>query len=71
VELLRKSPVGVVLERTGTGQRIVAKKGEPSVTLTGDPLELVLRLYGRRQCRVEVAGESEAVARFESAKFGV
>ncbi len=69
--LLRKSPVGVVLERTGTGQRIVAKKGEPSVTLTGDPLELVLRLYGRRQCRVEVAGESEAVARFESAKFGV
>jgi len=69
--LLRKSPVGVVLERTGTGQRIVAKKGEPSVTLTGDPLELVLRLYGRRQCRVKVGGESEAVARFESAKFGV
>lgn len=69
--LVRRSPVGVVLQRADTGQRIVAKKGEPSVTLIGDPLELVLRLYGRRQCRVEVVGEPDVVARFESAKFGV
>ena len=69
--LARRSPVGVVLERADTGRRIVAKKGDPSVTLMGDPLELVLRLYGRRQCRVEMGGDPEAVARFESAKFGV
>ena len=69
--LVRRSPVGVVLQRADSGQRIVAKKGEPSVTLVGDPLELLLRLYGRRQCRVEIVGDPEAVARFESAKFGV
>lgn len=69
--LLRRSPVGVVLQRADTGQRLIAKKGTPTVTLIGDPLELVLRLYGRRQCRVEVAGDADAVARFESAHFGV
>ena len=69
--LLRKSPVGVVLQRADTGQRIVGKKGEPSVTLVGDPLEIVLWLYGRRQCRVEVIGAADAVARFESANVSV
>lgn len=69
--LVRRCPVGVVLQRADSDQRIVAKKGKPSVTVIGDPLELLLRLYGRRQCRVEVVGEPDAVARFESANFGV
>ena len=50
---------------------IIAKAGTPSVTLIGEPLELVLRLYGRRECVVDVEGPEEAVARFEAAKFRV
>ena len=69
--LARTSPVGIALRRSDTGEMIVAKAGTPSVTLIGEPLELVLRLYGRRECVVDVEGPEEAVARFESARFGV
>ncbi len=69
--LARTSPVGVALRRSDTGEMIVAKTGTPSVTLIGEPLELVLRLYGRRECVVDVEGAEDAVARFESARFGV
>lgn len=69
--LARTSPVGVALRRSDTGEMIVAKSGTPSVTLIGEPLELVLRLYGRRESVVDVEGPEEAVARFESARFGV
>lgn len=67
----RSSPVGIALRRSDTGEMIVAKSGTPSVTLVGEPLELVLRLYGRRECVVDVEGSEAAVARFESARFGV
>lgn len=69
--LARTSPVGVALRRSDTGEMIVAKAGTTSVTLIGEPLELVLRLYGRRECVVDVEGSEDAVARFESARFGV
>ena len=69
--LARTSPVGVALRRSDTGEMSVAKPGSPSVTLIGEPLELVLRLYGRRECVVDVEGPEDAVARFESARFGV
>lgn len=69
--LARTSPVGVALRRSDTGEMIVAKAGTPAVTLIGEPLELVLRLYGRRECIVEVTGPEDAVARFASARFGV
>lgn len=69
--LARTSPVGVALRRSDTGEMIVAKAGTTSVTLIGEPLELVLRLYGRRECVVDVEGSEDAVARFESASFGV
>jgi len=69
--LARTSPVGVALRRSDTGEMIIAKAGTPSVTLIGEPLELVLRLYGRRECVVDVEGPEEAVARFEAAKFRV
>ena len=69
--LARTSPVGVALRRSDTGEMIVAKAGTTSVTLIGEPLELVLRLYGRRECVVDVEGSEGAVARFESARFGV
>jgi uncharacterized protein (TIGR03085 family) len=69
--LARSSPVGVVLTRVGTGERIVAKSGTESVILAGEPLELLLRLYGRDACLVDVSGPEAAVAAFESARFGV
>ena len=69
--LARTSPVGVALRRADTGELIVAQRAEPSVTLIGEPLELLLRLYGRRECIVDVEGADDAVARFESARFGV
>ncbi|MGI9196129.1 MAG: TIGR03085 family metal-binding protein [Candidatus Nanopelagicales bacterium] len=69
--LCRRCPVGLVLQRSGSGERIVAKKGTPSVTLVGEPLELLLRLYGRREVVVDVQGEGGAVQAFETARFGV
>lgn len=62
-----RMPVGVTLVRTdGRGGTIVAHKGEPMVTMTGTALELLMRSYGRSEARVEVTGEPEAVAAFES-----
>ncbi len=69
--LARRSPVGIALVRNGTGERIVAKAGASSVTLTGEPLELLLRLYGRTECIVDVDGPPPAIAAFESARFAV
>jgi uncharacterized protein (TIGR03085 family) len=70
--MFRSSPVGVTLERTdGTGGTIVARAGQPMVTLRGTPLELVLRSYGRRAVQIEVLGDPDAVAAFEGASFGV
>lgn len=69
--LARTSPVGVALRRSDTGELIVAKGGTPAVTLIGEPLELLLRLYGRHECVVDVEGPEDVVARFESARFGV
>lgn len=67
----RKCPVGLVLQRSDTGARIVVKKGSPTVTVVGEPLELLLRLYGRREVVVRVEGDETAVQAFESARFGV
>lgn len=52
---LRGSPVGVVLHRTDTGDRaFVVRKIDP-VELVGNPVELALFLFGRREvAQVEV-----------------
>lgn len=69
--LARRCPVGLVLQRGDTGERIVAKKGARTVTLVGEPLEMLLRLYGRREVVLDVRGDESAVQAFESARFGV
>ncbi|SCK28700.1 TIGR03085 family protein [Streptomyces sp. WMMB 714] len=67
----RKSPVGLVLRRPN-GQTVVARKGTPVVTVTGEPGELVLYVSGRqRVARVETEGEKEAVARAHEAQLGI
>ncbi|WP_147065445.1 TIGR03085 family metal-binding protein [Knoellia locipacati] len=46
--------------------------GDETVVVTGDPLELLLTAYGRRNVAdVEVSGTPEAVAAFEASRFGL
>ncbi|SOD58567.1 TIGR03085 family protein [Streptomyces zhaozhouensis] len=67
----RRSPVGLVLRRPN-GQTVVAHKGTPVVTVTGEPSELLLFAFGRqRVAKVEFDGEEEAVARAREAKLGL
>lgn len=67
----RKSPTGIVLRRPD-GQTVVARKGAPVVTVTGEPSELVLFISGRQEAaRVETEGDKEAVDRLYRAKLGV
>ncbi|KAF4406120.1 MULTISPECIES: TIGR03085 family metal-binding protein [Streptomyces] len=64
----RKSPVGLVLRRPD-GRTAVARRGTPVVTVTGEPGELLLFLFGRQeQARVEAEGDKEAVAQAYGAK---
>ncbi|MBM4626279.1 TIGR03085 family protein [Rhodococcus hoagii] len=58
----RHSPVGVVLERPGGDRVGVRKAGDRTVTLRGEPAELLLHAFGRDQVRVEFVGSAEDVA---------
>lgn len=69
--MARKSPCGLVLA-TPDGDRFVAKKGEPLVTVTGPVGELILFVYGRQtRARVTVQGPDELVEAVRAASFGV
>ena len=61
---LRRSPVGVVLERPG-GESMRVHPGTRTVTLVGEPSELLLALSGRRDVAdVTVLGEDDAIEDF-------
>jgi uncharacterized protein (TIGR03085 family) len=67
----RRAPAGLVLRRPD-GQTVVAHKGAPVVTVTGEPGELVMFMSGRQgHSVVEVEGPADAVAAVRAAKFGV
>ncbi|MEU8571038.1 TIGR03085 family metal-binding protein [Streptomyces pathocidini] len=67
----RKSPVGLVVRRPD-GRTAVANRGTPVVTVTGEPGELTLFLFGRQDAaRVEVDGDKEAVAKAHAAPLGI
>ena len=69
----RKSPTGLVL-RLPDGTTSVAKRPTElgSVTVTGEPAELVLFCFGRqRVADVHLDGETEAVEQLRNASFGV
>ena len=56
----RRIDCGVVLTRPG-GHSIVAKSGDPAAVLTGEPAELLLYIFGRKDhARVELTGPKEA-----------
>ncbi|GGX61259.1 TIGR03085 family metal-binding protein [Streptomyces fructofermentans] len=64
----RGAPTGLVLRRPD-GRTAVAHRGTPVVTVTGEPSELLLFLYGRREVAdVQLEGDKEAVARLNEAK---
>ena len=51
---------------------IVARKGEPTVRVVGDPGEILLRLFGRTvAAQVDVQGDRVAVESFDRAKLGI
>ncbi|MEV0982283.1 TIGR03085 family metal-binding protein [Streptomyces sp. NPDC049915] len=64
----RGAPTGLVLRRPD-GQTAVAHRGTPVVTVTGEPSELVLFLYGRQSAaKVALDGEEDAIAKLHEAK---
>ncbi|WP_329130768.1 TIGR03085 family metal-binding protein [Streptomyces sp. NBC_01476] len=65
----RRSPVGLVLRRPN-GQTVVAHKGSPVVTVTGEPSELIIFLSGRQAAAtVQTEGDEDAVAKLTAAKL--
>ena len=69
----RKTGAGVVLRRSDAPRStVVAAKGEPVATVTGEPLELLLYVFGRREhAVVEVGGDPEAVAALAATSLDV
>jgi uncharacterized protein (TIGR03085 family) len=71
--MTRKAPSGLVLQLPD-GTTSVAKKPTElgSVTVTGEPSELVLFCFGRQQVAdVQLDGDAETVERLRTASFGV
>lgn len=63
---------GVVLARSDADESKVVNDGEPAVTLTGPPMELLLFLYGRRDhARVEITGDPFARTALDAASLDV
>ncbi|MDQ1044684.1 TIGR03085 family metal-binding protein [Streptomyces sp. V4I2] len=64
----RSVPTGLVLRRPD-GQTAVAHRGTPVVTVTGEPSELLLFLYGRQnEAKVDLDGDKEAIDKLHGAK---
>ena len=69
--MARKSPCGLKLQITH-GPLVLAKKGEPSVTVTGEVGELIMFVYGRQaHSSVELSGPDELVQAVKSTAFVV
>ncbi|MFI9610183.1 TIGR03085 family metal-binding protein [Streptomyces sp. NPDC052023] len=64
----RGVPTGLVLRRPD-GQTAVAHRGTPVVTVTGEPSELLLFLYGRQNAaKVDIDGDADAIAKLEEGR---
>ena len=68
--MLSKMPAQVVLLTPSGGQIARAGRGD-TVTLTGDPQELLLFVSGRDAVRVEFGGDPQAVAAVQAAPRGL
>ncbi|MFF8968023.1 TIGR03085 family metal-binding protein [Streptomyces sp. NPDC014995] len=64
----RGTPTGLVLRRPD-GRTVVANRGTPVVTATGEPSELLLLLYGRQSAaKVDLAGDEDAIEKLHGSK---
>lgn len=68
--LMKASPVGLVLV-TPEGATLTVKEGPTPVTITGEPAELTMFAYGRKEARVEMSGSDEAKAAVAATSFGL
>lgn len=72
--LFRRSPVGIVLERSDVpgAEQIRAMPGNPTVTLVGPPSELMLYAHGRLAvARVRAIGDEAALAQIADTDLSV
>ena len=67
---LRKSPVGVELKTTD-GRTATVKAGTPVVTVTGDPVDLLLFVFGRDAVHLTYEGDESAVSRLRELSRGI
>lgn len=67
---LRKSPVGVIL-KTPEGREARVKDGPETVTVVGDPMELLLFVFGRDAVQLTFEGDAYAVDRLRKHKRGI
>ncbi|MCE0540560.1 TIGR03085 family metal-binding protein [Kineosporia rhizophila] len=66
--LMRRSPVAVSLQVPGGEPVPVLRREGPGVVLRGEPGELALYIFGRKdQAQIEILGPEDAVARFREA----
>ncbi|MFE7812744.1 TIGR03085 family metal-binding protein [Streptomyces sp. NPDC057433] len=64
----RGAATGLVLRRPD-GRTAVAHRGTPVVTVTGEPSELLLFVYGRREVAgVELVGDADAIEKLNASK---
>ncbi|ATL27039.1 TIGR03085 family metal-binding protein [Streptomyces formicae] len=64
----RKAPTGLVLRRPD-GRTAVAHRGTPVVTVTGEPAELLMFVYGRQDVAdVALDGDKDAIATLHDSK---
>ena len=63
---------GLKLQCAGTAQTVTARRGVPTVRITGPPGELLLYLFGRQDAaHVEISGPAAAVEAVRRARFGM
>lgn len=64
---------GLTLVRPGADPVVAHRQGDDgTATLSGDPVELLLYLYGRKDAaEVELTGDADAVAAVQAASFGI
>jgi uncharacterized protein (TIGR03085 family) len=69
--LARRVPVGIAVDAPGYGQTTL-RRGEPLVTVRGEPSEMILLAFGRgRHARLDYEGDEISVERLRHASFGL
>ncbi|MEV6873599.1 TIGR03085 family metal-binding protein [Amycolatopsis sp. NPDC051128] len=67
---LRKSPVGVSL-RTRDGREAAVRTGPDPVTIAGEPVDLLLFVFGRDAVHLGFEGDATAVTKLQSVNRGL